>query len=82
LRHRFGISVEEYDELFEEQDGKCAICESVPSNTRLAVDHDHQTNEIRGLLCHPCNRLLGRLENNPGMIYRIQSYVQIQGGSL
>jgi hypothetical protein len=56
----YGISAEEYDALLEKQKGCCAICRAVPKTTRLAVDHDHQTGEVRGLLCKRCNHdLLG-----------------------
>lgn len=54
----FGITLEEYDRMFEEQNGLCAICRKPPKNYRLAVDHDHDTGAVRGLLCPPCNRAL------------------------
>lgn len=61
LRAIFDISVEEYDLILEFQDGKCAICRRPPKpGKRLAVDHDHQTGFVRGLLCFMCNkRVLG-----------------------
>jgi len=64
-RKRYGIGVEEYEELFIKQDGKCAICGKPESRTvkgkvtRLAVEHDHETGKVRGLACHACNRMLG-----------------------
>ena len=73
--HRFqiekvGCSKEQYDLLFKEQDGKCAICDREVGHSskngadcKLAVDHDHETGKIRGLLCNRCNRGLGFLEN-------------------
>ena len=63
LKRSFGITVEQYDELFEKQNGCCAVCEKHQDNfrTRLAVDHNHKTGEIRGLLCNNCNRrFIGR----------------------
>jgi len=69
LKRNFGITVEEYDKLFEQQGGLCAIC-GKPEIARnqygirsLAVDHNHKTGEIRGLLCSYCNMKLGILEN-------------------
>lgn len=54
-----------YQELMESQDGKCAICGGVnPSGNGLPADHDHDTNELRGLLCTKCNVGLGWLERN------------------
>lgn len=61
---KYGLSEEDYERLLAEQGGVCAICEEPPSGRwkRLAVDHDHETGEVRGLLCITCNTLLGRLE--------------------
>lgn len=62
---KYGITEDEYQSLFNKQGGVCAICGGVP-DTRwkmLAVDHDHQTGKVRGLLCMVCNTMLGRLEN-------------------
>ena len=60
LMARYGLSAAEYDKLFEQQKGVCRIC-ALPCSTgkRLAVDHDHETRKIRGLLCRRCNRGLG-----------------------
>lgn len=56
----YGIGGDEYAQLYKLQDGKCAICRARPKSKRLAVDHDHTTNAVRGLLCKRCNRdLLG-----------------------
>lgn len=63
LRNRFGITPERYDEMLAAQGGACAICgEGCASGRRLAVDHDHATGEVRGLLCMKCNTTLGILE--------------------
>jgi hypothetical protein len=57
LRAVFDISPDEYDLILKYQDGRCAICNRPPKpGKRLAVDHDHQTGFIRGLLCFLCNR--------------------------
>jgi len=67
LQHDYGISVEDYDVLLKTQFGKCAICGAVESTHRyksLNVDHDHNSNKVRGLLCHKCNIRLGSFENN------------------
>jgi hypothetical protein len=61
LKRKYGITLEQYDDLVKKQGGKCAICrERVPE----VVDHDHETKEIRGLLCHPCNKGLGMFREN------------------
>lgn len=63
LQRKFGISKEEYDRMFVNQNGRCAICRRPPKKFRLSVDHDHKTGKVRGLLCAPCNKVLGYVEN-------------------
>jgi hypothetical protein len=63
----YGITIEDYNRMFAEQDGKCAICksdESIKGEIRqfFTVDHCHKTGVVRGLLCIACNSLLGRYE--------------------
>ena len=73
LRRDFNISVEEYDALFEQQGGRCKFCSAEPNGKMLAVDHDHRTGAVRGLLCGPCNMALGVLEDH---LQEVMSYVQ------
>lgn len=56
---KYGIDMTEvrYNELLQSQGGVCAICHKLPNTVRLAVDHDHDTKKVRGLLCYGCNRL-------------------------
>lgn len=61
-KKRYGITVEQYDQLFEYQGGRCAICNKT-STKKLNVDHDHNTGEIRGLLCGNCNKALGLFDD-------------------
>lgn len=56
----YGITPEQYREIFARQGGRCAICLSEPRTIRFAVDHDHKTGIVRGILCKRCNHdLLG-----------------------
>lgn len=56
----YGIDTAEYERLFALQGGKCAICRAKPKKKRLAVDHNHKSGAVRGLLCARCNHdLLG-----------------------
>jgi hypothetical protein len=55
---QLGVTDEYYVALLTAQGGHCAICPSTPKTRRLHVDHDHRTGEVRGLLCHRCNRNL------------------------
>jgi hypothetical protein len=64
VRYRYKLSNVDYYALFELQRGRCAICQ-VPQEQmgeRLAVDHEHATGKVRGLLCRPCNKALGAHE--------------------
>lgn len=64
LQRRFGISEKDYERMFTAQSKGCAICGRPPKKNHLAVDHDHKTGRVRGLLCYNCNRrLIGRFRN-------------------
>ena len=71
LRRKYGITLDEYDRMVEDQGGRCAICGSTdPRNggNMLAVDHDHATGRVRGLLCGTCNTALGKFRDNPEIL--------------
>jgi hypothetical protein len=72
-RQSYGITVEQYDVLSSQQNGVCAICGRPPVKRRLAVDHNHTTGQIRGLLCIACNTLVGFWELRGT---EIQSYLE------
>ncbi len=56
----YGLTDGQYNELYLAQGGRCAICRVATGKTKkLAVDHDHVTNFVRGLLCGPCNQMIG-----------------------
>jgi hypothetical protein len=76
LRRNFGITLETYNALWEIQEGKCAICGRAGGKRRLAVDHCHETGNIRGLLCDPCNRGIGFLRESPSALRRAASYIE------
>lgn len=63
LKDTFEITLEQYDQILDSQGGVCAICGGINQDgRRLAVDHNHKTEKIRGLLCGVCNTRLGILE--------------------
>ncbi len=66
LESKFGLSPEAWDAYYQKQNGCCAICGKHQSQEgkRLAVDHNHFTGNVRGLLCMSCNTKLGWFENN------------------
>lgn len=61
LRSRYGITKDDFDLMVEQQQGLCLICEKPPTST-FHVDHDHESGQVRGLLCASCNVKLGILE--------------------
>ena len=73
----YGIEAGEYAARYKQQGGKCAICQTATgASKRLAVDHDHKTNAVRGLLCSPCNRFIGRLRDSPEAFLRAYKYLR------
>lgn len=86
LVHRFNrdyrgkahITIEEYAALHRKQKGLCAICHGPPSGRfqRLAIDHDHATGAIRGLLCSSCNMGLGYFKDAGSALRAAARYLQ------
>jgi len=65
LKKSFGITLEDFDKMVENQNGVCAICGNINiKGHKLCVDHNHETGEIRALLCDHCNHLLGCAKEN------------------
>jgi hypothetical protein len=77
LQAKFGITLADYDRMFEEQGGLCAICKNPPKIKALNVDHNHETGVIRGLLCGGCNSFLGRVQDDPDKLITAAGYVTV-----
>lgn len=83
LKKRFGISLEEFELMKQNQNNLCKICglpeQAVDKRTKkvreLAVDHCHTSNKIRGLLCSNCNTALGLLKDDPEILFRAIIYL-------
>lgn len=81
-REEYGITLSQYDEMFKQQKGLCNICQLPERATwggivkRLAVDHDHRTGRVRGLLCSRCNAILAKFEDNPNWFERAAIYLR------
>lgn len=73
LRH-YGLTADAYVSLWEAQSGRCAACGADFTSRRAHVDHDHETANVRGLLCHNCNIALGLLGDDPALIERLATY--------
>ena len=81
LRKSYGISNEDYSALEQAQNYTCAICNRrEKQNKHLAVDHNHSTGEVRGLLCFSCNTALGLLEENPESLRNMLIYLGVNNG--
>ena len=76
LTRRYGISAAEVERLIAEQGGICAICRVKPA---AHVDHNHQTGQVRGILCFGCNGGLGQFQDNTEWMGRAILYVQADG---
>jgi hypothetical protein len=78
LKKNYNITLEQYDDMFDKQNGKCAICGTHQSKfkRRLSVDHDHSTNYIRGLLCVRCNNGLGNFQESLELFDKAKSYLK------
>jgi len=77
LKILYGMTIEEYEKMLKEQNGKCAICKSRNNNgNSLHVDHNHTTGKIRGLLCHKCNTALGIVNESKTILLSMISYLE------
>lgn len=81
LMAKYGLTLEQYDELEAAQGGRCAICTEPETRVAgdgtpmpLCVDHDHEIGQVRGLLCARCNAVLGWIES-PGKLNAAQAYL-------
>lgn len=77
LKRKYGITIEKYEAMLALQGGGCAICGRRPRpDIALHVDHDHETGEIRGLLCFPCNNFLGDIEDDLQRLRAAAEYLE------
>jgi hypothetical protein len=78
LKYRFGIDMADYDALLEKQGGVCAVCkqEDPVKGRALAVDHNHKTGKVRGLLCSKCNKGIGLFKESPELIEKAIKYLE------
>jgi hypothetical protein len=75
LRRTFGITQADYEAILEMQRGGCAICGKEPGKISLHVDHDHESGEVRGLLCVGCNNALGQFHDDLQLLARASDYL-------
>lgn len=75
LREKYGIGINQYQAMYEDQDGKCYLCGST-QDRNLAVDHCHSTGRVRRLLCSMCNQALGLFKDNADILKKAALYVE------
>ena len=82
LKKNYNITPQEYDQLFNIQNGECAICgtHQMYLDKTLNVDHNHETGKIRGLLCLHCNSTIGYAKENVGTLALIIDYLNRHNG--
>lgn len=83
LRKAYGLTEQDYHDMFDKQKGKCLVCEKGLSNKfkktpgeNVHVDHCHDTGKVRGLLCHKCNSGLGLFHDNPEFLEAAAEYIR------
>ncbi len=89
LKSQYGLTVEDYDKMLEKQNGVCAICKQEETYityrsrksgrmtlSRLCIDHNHNTGQIRGLLCRRCNHGLGSFEDSVELFKNAIAYLR------
>ncbi|GAI24670.1 unnamed protein product, partial [marine sediment metagenome] len=76
LNRQYNMTLDEYDKLAEHQNNVCLLCGELEVGRRLAVDHNHKTGKIRGLLCQRCNCCIGFIESKNLPIKDIQKYLE------
>lgn len=84
---KYGLTQEGYENLWEKQEGHCAICETPMerwgkrvgkgvNSTQAVIDHDHSTGKVRGLLCNLCNSGLGKFKDDPYTLRKAIIYLE------
>jgi len=85
LKRHYGITLEEYERMYEEQGGSCKICGGTDTRqwrdgrtqrVKLFVDHEHKTNRIRGLLCNKCNVGVAMFNDSEDIMLRAAKYLK------
>jgi hypothetical protein len=76
LKRKYNITLEEFEIMLKKQNGVCGICKTKTKLKSLAVDHNHTTGQIRGLLCENCNRGLGMFRDNTDFLQQAIKYLE------
>ena len=82
LKTNYGITLQEYNSMYEKQNRKCYICEKGIEGRDIKVDHNHTTGKVRKLLCHNCNTSLGLLNEDPNLFHKCELYLKEHNDTL
>ena len=79
LKRKFGLTLDDYNRMLNLQNGRCAICKSMnvgrKDGVKFAVDHDHSSGQLRGLLCKRCNTMLGNAKDSIDILRAAKAYL-------
>ena len=81
LFKKYGITAQQYDEMFQNQNGGCAICGKEKNGKKMnfVIDHDHLTGNVRALLCTQCNAGIGNFMDSPSLLRQAATYLESFG---
>ena len=81
LRKLYSMTLVDFDQMLASQKGRCRICgtDKPGHKGRFCVDHNHNTGEVRGILCHKCNTALGLLQDSPSLLQSARDYLLKEG---
>lgn len=74
IKCKYGLTLKNYNDLVKKQENKCKLC--LKLTPKLHIDHCHNTNKIRGLLCSSCNTSLGKLGDTVEKLQKAVDYLK------
>lgn len=77
LSSKYGLTLEQFNNMYKEQNGQCAICSTAVPDNKICVDHNHNTGRVRHLLCHNCNVILGHAFEDPSILIKCAEYLNV-----
>ena len=76
---RYRITLEDYETLYQAQQGRCAICREILTENKRRIDHDHRTGKVRGILCTSCNTGIGLFQDSSAILEQAEDYLHSHG---
>lgn len=80
LKNLYGLTIQDYETMLDNQDRKCAICHVGFGTRQFDIDHNHTTGKVRGLLCNNCNQMLGQAKDSILVLERAIQYLEERDG--